>query len=238
MTLWCPVALRILLFSLINDHDAVNIILTIASKDVDDEARKYHEENAAEYKKKGNQSWLTSLKGVHYDCVSSLDFNLSKCKYREAISNRCRSHGYPTLASPLNYITWPDYRSLGYTRNIYIYGRGCYGMFYSIRLTDFMDNIMDDIDRNYGNFLIQNTTPIERHGRRAFVRDISKKKVSGAGGKIQHMKRNGYTWGTKTKLRDEKRREKHTKQQKRMNRSKKNNITFMKRNQMNKCQNR
>ena len=79
MTLWCPVALRILLFSLINDHDAVNIILTIASKDIEDESRKYHEENVDEYKKKGNQEWLTSLKEVHYDCVSSLDFNLSKC---------------------------------------------------------------------------------------------------------------------------------------------------------------
>ena len=65
MALWCPVALRIILLSLINDRDAVNIILTIASKDVDDEARKYHEENVDGYKKKGNQSWLTSLKEVH-----------------------------------------------------------------------------------------------------------------------------------------------------------------------------
>ena len=47
---------------------------------------------------------------------------------------------------------------------------------------------------------------------------------------------NAGTWGTKTKLRDEKRREKHTNQQKRMNRSKKNDITLMKRNQMKKCQ--
>ena len=234
MTLWCPVALRIILLSLINDRDAVNIILTIASKDVDDEARKYHEENVDEYKKKGNQAWLTSLKGVHYDCVSSLDFNLSECKYREAISKRCRSHGYPRLASPLNYIAWPDYRSLGYTRARYIYGREYYGIFSSIRLIDFMDNYMDL--HNYGSWSLQTTTPIERYERKAFVRDISKKKVSGTGGKMQHMKRNGYTWGTKTKLRDEKRREKHTNQQKRMNRSKKNDITFMKRNQMKKCQ--
>ena len=233
MTLWCPVALRILLFSLINDHDAVNIILTIVSKDIDDEARRYHEKNADEYKKKGNQAWLTSLKGVHYDCVSSLDFNLSKCKYREAISKRCRSHGYPALASPLNYITWPDYRSLGFSRNRYLYGRESYGWSYSIHIRDFMDDIMDL--HNYDNFIIQNTTPIVRYERKAFVRDISKKKVSGAGGKMQHMKRNGTTWGTKTKLRDEKRREKHTNQQKRMNRSKKNDITFMKRNQMKKC---
>lgn len=240
MTLWCPVALRILLFSLINDHDAVNIILAIASKDVDDEARKYHEENAETRRGKyGVKAWLTSLKEVHYDCVSSLDFNLSKCKYREAISKRCRSHGYPTLASPLNYITWPDYRSLGYTRDRYIYGREYYGIFSSIRLIDFMDNYMDNIiGRTYEfqNFIIQNTTPIERYERKAFVRDISKKKVSGAGGKMIHMKKNGTTWGTKTKLRDEKRREKHTNQQKRMNRSKKNDITFMKRNQMKKCQ--
>ena len=234
MTLWCPVALRIILLSLINDHDAVDIILAIASKDVDDEARKYHEENVDEYKKKGNQAWLTSLKGVHYDCVSSLDFNLSECKYREAISKRCRSHGYPRLASPLNYIAWPDYRSLGYTRARYIYGREYYGIFSSIRLIDFMDNYMDL--HNYGSWSLQTTTPIERYERKAFVRDISKKKVSGTGGKMQHMKRNGYTWGTKTKLRDEKRREKHTNQQKRMNRSKKNDITFMKRNQMKKCQ--
>lgn len=238
MTLWCPVALRILLFSLINDHDAVNIILTIASKDIEDESRKYHEENVDEYKKKGNQEWLTSLKEVHYDCVSSLDFNLSTCIYREAISKRCRSHGYPRLASPLNYITWPDYRSLGYTRDRYIYG-GNYGalesIFSSIRLIDFMDNYMDNIIGQEIRFEIQNTTPIVRYERKAFVRDISKKKVSGTGGKMQHMKRNGYTWGTKTKLRDEKRREKHTNQQKRVNRSKKNDITFMKRNQMKKC---
>ena len=235
MTLWCPVALRILLFSLINDHDAVNIILTIASKDVDDEARKYHEGNIDEYKKKGNQEWLTSLKEVHYDCVSSLDFNLSKCKYIEEISKRCRSHGYPRLASPLNYITWPDYRSLGYTRDRYIYG-GNYGAFgiSSIRLIDFMDNYMDNII-NY-EFQLLDHLSIERYERKAFVRDMSKKKVSGAGGKMIHMKRNGYTWGTKTKLRDEKRREKHTNQQKRVNRSKKNDITFMKRNQMKKCQ--
>ena len=240
MTLWCPVALRILLFSLINDHDAVNIILTIASKDIEDESRKYHEENVDEYKKKGNQEWLTSLKEVHYDCVSSLDFNLSKCKYREEISKRCRSHGYPRLASPLNYITWPDYRSLGYTRDRYIYGNQEDGLLYRLRdIFEIRINLIIEHGfqpRNALDGLTEtNTTSIERYERKAFVRDISKKKVSGAGGKMIHMKRNGYTWGTKTKLRDEKRREKNTNQQKRVNRSKKNDITFMKRNQMKKC---
>jgi len=224
MTLWCPVALRIILLSLINDNDAVNIILTIASKDIDDESRKYHEENVAEYKKKGNQAWLTSLKEIHYDCVSSLDFNLSKCKYREAISRRCGSHGYPTLASPLNYITWPDYRSLEFSRHRYIYGYN-YNVFYSR-----FEHI------NELNIFIPNTTPIERQERNEIVRHTSKQRVRGTGGKMIYMKRNGTTSGVKTKQIFGKYREKHTKQQKRMNRSKKNDITFMKRNQMNKCQ--
>ena len=98
-----------------------------------------------------------------------------------------------------------------------------------------IDNRNNGHTNAYDHILIPNTTTIERYERKAFVRDISKKKVSGTGGKMQHMKGNGYTWGTKTKLRDEKRREKHTKQQKRVNRSKKNDITFMKRNQMKKC---
>ena len=235
MTLWCPVALRIILLSLINDNDAVNIILTIASKDIDDEARRYHEKNADEYKKKGNQAWLTSLKGVHYDCVSSLDFNLSKCKYREAISRRCRYHGYPRLASPLNYITWPDYRSLGFSRNRYLYGRECYDNNFFIFMNDHINDHINDHTNNWDNLYIPNTTPIERQDRNEIVRHTSKQRVRGTGGKMIYMKRNGTTSGVKTKPIFGKYREKHTKQQKRVNRSKKNDITFMKRNQMKKC---
>jgi len=95
-----------------------------------------------------------------------------------------------------------------------------------------MNDIMDH--RNWDNFIIQNTTPIERPER--IVRHTSKQKVRGTGGKMIYMKRNGTTSGVKTKQIFGKCREKHTNQQKRMNRSKKNDITFMKRNQMKKCQ--
>ena len=251
MTLWCPVSFRILLTALIQNTDAVDMILQFANEDYDRETREHHEGISANYKVNGFQGWLKMLKSKHYDydnvirCLKSFP----KTKYNSEFGRvDALSYGFGHIFSVHKSIgQWPNYRSLGFTRTRYVEGydeMNYLNIFTNIIYNDYI-NIMDNLQYNQNNyettgyiFNPQESLEVRKskqNTKRKTLRCIPKKYSYGAGGRMVHMKKTNSDYPVKSVFPDTKYRVPYTKKEKRQRRIDKKDMKFMNHQQMKRC---
>jgi len=221
MVIFCPRAIRILLLAIIPDTDAVGMIINFTDRVIEDESREYHESIIANYKINGYKRWLSTLKVKHVfhsDCMDIL--------------NRTRKlWGWKALELwGGTSEKWPNYHMVGG------------GAYNHVRPLDWFNILMDN-NNNIINIINNDDDDGDDNGDNndsddndGIVRYLPRTRVSGAGGRLAHMKNTNYIIIAKTSRKHKKVTRKKTKKETRMDRKLNKDMKRMNRIAMKKVQ--